>query len=628
MTTDGRGDGQWEDRHVGVGERRLVGGRYELRERLAAGGMGAVWTAYDVVMRREVALKEMHLPYLFGRPRDPAARASAVERMRREARAAGRVDHPSVVTIHDVIVHDEHPWIVMELVRGETLADRLDREGSLPEAEAARIALDVLEGLDAAHARGVLHRDVKPANVLLGAADRVVLTDFGIARIEGETSLTVTGEFFGSLRYCAPERMGGREPGPESDLWSLGVVLYEAVEGVSPFERPTMEATVAAVLAGAPQELPRAPGLAGLVRGLLAMEPEDRPTVEETRAALRAVVAGRAESGPGAGAVGEAVPGSVGDAFPGPVGDAFPEGPGAAFPEGDDVPDALPDAAADVPGAAPEPLLRDAAPPGGGRPSGDGAELPASASPSGPSGSAPPGRSLTAFHRARARLAAVRVRGRSRVALVCAAGAGALVIAGAGWLLAGPFGNGQRPGPHHSKSPAPTRVWTKGLRSYDESRLGYRIAVPSGFHRQSEPDRVTYTDAHDPQVWIEVYRDNDPPSDVSRARDWARREVEWLAKGRQGDGEDGERLAVRADAGTFASTRHRGEPAVEYTGRLRSVNEDGELSRRVVQRNLVVRDGEGGMYQLRVSVPESEDGRLNGGGLFQAATSRFTQPSV
>ncbi|MEW5625216.1 protein kinase [Streptomyces hydrogenans] len=268
------GDGARE----AAAEGRLIGGRYRLDQRLGSGGMGTVWAGHDLLVRREVAVKEAHTT------RDPVR----VERVLREARAAARVSHPAVVTVYDVAMEDGHPWIVMERVRGESLADRLDREGALPGPEAARIALSVVEALAAAHERGVLHRDVKPGNVLLAEDGGVVLTDFGIAYIAGEESLTRVGEFVGSLAYTAPERMGGRHPEPASDLWSLGVLLFQMLEGRSPFHRESMEATVTAVVV---EETPvplRAGSLAPLVMALLAKNPEDRPSSAEVAARLRA----------------------------------------------------------------------------------------------------------------------------------------------------------------------------------------------------------------------------------------------------------------------------------------------------------------------------------------------------
>jgi hypothetical protein len=188
--------------------------------------------------------------------------------------------------VHDVAVVDGRPWIVMELVRGRSLGDVL-QEGTLGTREAARIGLEVLGALEAAHAAGVLHRDVKPDNVLLGQHGRVVLTDFGIAQIEGETRLTDTGGFVGSPEYIAPERVMGRRPGPEADLWSLGVVLYAATEGVSPFRRSNTPATLQSVLNSEPAPPSAASGpLAEAITGLLAKEPERRPGAAEVRALL------------------------------------------------------------------------------------------------------------------------------------------------------------------------------------------------------------------------------------------------------------------------------------------------------------------------------------------------------
>ncbi|MFE2040121.1 serine/threonine-protein kinase [Streptomyces sp. NPDC059477] len=247
--------------------------------------MGAVWRAHDELVDREVAVKQPHLP---GAPEDEAYQRAA-HRLHREARAAARVDHPCAVTIHDVVVDDGVPWIVMELVRGESLHERL-RRGTLSPVESARIGLAVLGALRAAHAVGIVHRDVKPANVLLGSHSRVVLTDFGVAHVQGEESLTVSGEFVGSLEFVAPERMSGRGAGPASDLWSLGVLLYAAVEGGSPFRRTTLESTLAAILATDPPEPKQAGPLGPLIVGLLVKDPDGRPGPAETAAALETVV--------------------------------------------------------------------------------------------------------------------------------------------------------------------------------------------------------------------------------------------------------------------------------------------------------------------------------------------------
>ncbi|MEU3611019.1 serine/threonine-protein kinase [Streptomyces sp. NPDC006872] len=281
------------DGDPGGAKSRTVDGRYRLLERIGSGGMGTVWRARDELIGREVAVKQ---PRLSGDPEGDSYRRAA-HRLHREARAAARVDHPCAVSIHDVVVEEGAdadgglPWIVMELVRGESLHEVL-RRGPLDPAETARIGLAVLGALRAAHAVGIVHRDVKPANVLLGPHGRVVLTDFGIAHIQGEESLTASGEFVGSLEFIAPERMSGRGAGPASDLWSLGVLLYAAVEGWSPFRRTTLESTLAAILAADPPEPKQAGPLGPLLVRLLQRDPERRPDPAEAAAALAAVAEG------------------------------------------------------------------------------------------------------------------------------------------------------------------------------------------------------------------------------------------------------------------------------------------------------------------------------------------------
>lgn len=231
--------------------RTVVDGRFELLEPLGSGGMGTVWRAYDLALHRDVALKEV-------RAADPERASSPGvqrERVLREARALARIGHPNVVAIHHIVdtPAEEHPWIVMELVRGRTLSEQIDM-GPMPPAQAAFIGRGILAALRAAHAVGVLHRDIKPANVLLREDGSPVLTDFGIAAINGMEGLTSTGSVVGSLDYVAPERLGGQEGHPASDLWSLGLVLYVAVEGYHPMRRDTSVGTLAAVLRG---EVPR-----------------------------------------------------------------------------------------------------------------------------------------------------------------------------------------------------------------------------------------------------------------------------------------------------------------------------------------------------------------------------------
>ncbi|MGW6509793.1 serine/threonine-protein kinase [Streptomyces niveus] len=256
--------------------KRIIDGRFELLERLGSGGMGTVWRARDTVLHREVALKEVRSP-------DPALAAAtphtahvARERVLREARALARISHPHVVTIHHIVDVSPHPWIVMELLSGDTLQDRIAR-GALSPVHAARIGRQVLSALRAAHAVGIQHRDVKPANVMLRDDGSAVLTDFGIAALQGATSLTATGELVGSPEYFAPERIRGHDDDPASDLWSLGVTLYVCVEGVSPLRRATSLATLAAVLDEPVPPPVRSGPLAPVLNALLVRDPAARP---------------------------------------------------------------------------------------------------------------------------------------------------------------------------------------------------------------------------------------------------------------------------------------------------------------------------------------------------------------
>ncbi|MFE2042781.1 protein kinase [Streptomyces sp. NPDC059477] len=272
------------------GSERVIAGRYRLLSPLGAGGMGTVWRARDEVLHREVAVKEVRAPA--GLPAPDVERMYA--RLEREAWAAARITHRNVVTVYDVATDDGRPWIVMELVRGLSLADTLDAEGPMPPPRAALIGAEVLAALRAAHGAGVLHRDVKPGNVLLANDGRVVLTDFGIAMVEGSSALTMTGEVVGSPEFLAPERALGRTPGPESDLWSLGVLLYAAVEGVSPFRQDTPLSTLRAIV---DEELPpprRAGALAPVIEGLLRKDPAGRLSAERAERELRLVGAGGA----------------------------------------------------------------------------------------------------------------------------------------------------------------------------------------------------------------------------------------------------------------------------------------------------------------------------------------------
>ncbi|WP_309225959.1 serine/threonine-protein kinase [Streptomyces lunaelactis] len=270
-------------------ETRLIAGRYRLLDRLGRGGMGTVWRAEDELLGRRVAVKELHLDD-GDSGRSPSPYTSAAAPLR-EARAVARVKHPHVIVVHDVVVDDGLPYIVMELVDGGSLADRISRGGPVDVAEAARIGLALLGALRAAHGLGVLHRDLKPANVLLEeSTGRVVLTDFGIAQFAGSTTITESGSFVGSPEYTAPERMQGVNAGPESDLWSLGVLLCAVLSGESPFRRDSLGGILHAVVEDEIRPPAEAAPLLPVVLGLLDRDPERRLGASEAEELLRTYV--------------------------------------------------------------------------------------------------------------------------------------------------------------------------------------------------------------------------------------------------------------------------------------------------------------------------------------------------
>ncbi|MEU0966150.1 serine/threonine-protein kinase [Streptomyces sp. NPDC005917] len=273
------------------GAGRLLAGRYRVTARLGRGGMGVVWRAVDEVLGREVAVKELRTYTDSAGPELADLRL----RMQREARAAARVRHPGVIAVHDIAEVDGRPLIVMELIDGPSLDDLLRDRGTLDPHEAARVGAEVMDALAAAHRAGVLHRDVKPGNILLDRSGRVVLTDFGIATMDdpgdgSATHLTRSGELVGSLDYLAPERAKGAEPGPASDVWALGATLYAAVEGTSPFRRTSTYSTLTAIVAEPLLEPRRAGPLGPVLRRLMEKWPDSRPDAEEACELLRAVV--------------------------------------------------------------------------------------------------------------------------------------------------------------------------------------------------------------------------------------------------------------------------------------------------------------------------------------------------
>ncbi|MFH8804480.1 serine/threonine-protein kinase [Streptomyces sp. NPDC017936] len=267
----------------------LVAGRYRLADSIGNGGMGRVWRAHDELLHRGVAIKELTAALYVSE----SDQERLLARTRAEARAAARINHSAVVTVHDVLEHDGRPWIVMELVEGRSLADAVKEDGRVEPTEAARIGLWVLRALRAAHAAGVLHRDVKPGNVLLAHDGRVLLTDFGIAQIEGDTTITRTGEVVGSVDYLAPERVRGQDPGPSCDLWALGATLYTAVEGRSPFRRTSPLSTMQAVVEEEAAEPRYAGPLGPVITALLRKDPAARPDTAQAEHLLAEAAEGR-----------------------------------------------------------------------------------------------------------------------------------------------------------------------------------------------------------------------------------------------------------------------------------------------------------------------------------------------
>jgi tRNA A-37 threonylcarbamoyl transferase component Bud32 len=268
-----------------------LAGRFRLVRVLGEGGMGRVWAAQDLLLGREVAVKEMLPPAGLG----PRELDRLRERVLREARAIARVDHPNVVRVIDVLHERGEPWIVMELIPSRSLFDAVRADGPMPPRRVAEVGLAVLAALRAAHAAGLLHRDVKPANVLLGLDGRVVLTDFGLALVSGDSSMTATGAVVGSPSFLAPERVLDQPIGPAADLWSLGATLYAAVEGRPPYSKSSPIATLAAVAGGEPPRPPvRAGALGAVLEALLRKDPARRADAATAERMLHAVAAGTA----------------------------------------------------------------------------------------------------------------------------------------------------------------------------------------------------------------------------------------------------------------------------------------------------------------------------------------------
>lgn len=265
---------------------RLLAGRYRLGEVLGRGGMGTVWRADDETLGRTVAVKELRFPSAI----DEDEKRRLITRTLREAKAIARIRNNSAVTVYDVVDEDDRPWIVMELIEGKSLAEAIREDGTLTPRRAAEVGLAILDVLRSAHREGILHRDVKPSNVLIAEDGRVVLTDFGIAQVEGDPSVTSTGMLVGAPSYISPERARGHKPGPPADLWSLGGLLYASVEGCPPYDKGSAIATLTAVMTE-PLDPPKNAGpLTDVIYGLLARDPDQRLDDAGARALLNDVI--------------------------------------------------------------------------------------------------------------------------------------------------------------------------------------------------------------------------------------------------------------------------------------------------------------------------------------------------
>ncbi len=282
--------------HSVMGTGRLIAGRYRLQGPIGRGAMGIVWRGRDELLARDVAVKEVQISAVAA----PADAEAIYQRTLREARTAARLSHPSVVTVFDVVEENGNPWIVMELVEARSLDRVITEDGPLPPLEAAELGASLVSALSTAHAAGVLHRDVKPSNVLVTKDGRAVLTDFGIATFAGDPSMTQAGMVVGTPGFTAPERIRGDIATPASDLWSLGATLYAAVEGRGPFDRVGGSSVISAGVAN--EDAPRAPSagpLGPVIDALLSRDPGARPdAATATRLLADAATAARTGARP------------------------------------------------------------------------------------------------------------------------------------------------------------------------------------------------------------------------------------------------------------------------------------------------------------------------------------------
>ena len=323
--------------HPSADTGRVIAGRYRLQAPIGRGAMGVVWRARDQLLDRDVAIKEVQIADTL----TEAERATAFQRTLREAKTAARLNHPAVVTVYDVAEDGGRPWIVMQLVHAQSLDQVLGDSGPLSPRRAAEMARQLLSALSVAHAAGVMHRDVKPSNVLIGSDDRAVLTDFGIATFADDPKLTQTGMVMGSPGFTAPERIRGEDASPASDLWSLGATVYAAVEGHGPFEqRGGAITTMSAIINEDAPEAPTAGALGPVIAALLRREPADRPDASAAARMITNVLPLLADRAPGSPAGYEATalsassPPAPGSVSPGSVSPGSAPGPGSPVSPG------------------------------------------------------------------------------------------------------------------------------------------------------------------------------------------------------------------------------------------------------------------------------------------------------
>ena len=273
------------------GEALRIGNRYRLEEQIGIGAMGVVWRGTDELLNRPVAVKEL---LTVASSTNPAEVEESRQRLQREGRIGARLQHAHVISMFDVVIHEDRPWLVMEYLPSDSLATVVRAKGPLLPVQVAAIGRDVADGLAAAHAAGVVHRDVKPGNVLIGTDGRVKLTDFGVARAVDDVQLTRTGLIAGTPAFLAPEIAQGRTPTAASDVFALGATLYAAVEGVPPFG---LDDNAYALLHKVATEAPNPPQHAGpltpVLMRLLAVDPAARPSAAQARDLLATVATGQ-----------------------------------------------------------------------------------------------------------------------------------------------------------------------------------------------------------------------------------------------------------------------------------------------------------------------------------------------